>query len=134
MGEYVLTHEDVLSAREFDDVIARATYPVDIHNPEGRGTLLKKIAAGRAYDIPLRCLIPQKVDNLLVAGRCISGTHQAQSSFRVMAICMATGQAAGVCAAVAAETGGIPRNVDPRKVQKLLGMQNADIRGLGDGA
>lgn len=102
MGNYQLTAEDVLSARKFDDVIARGAYPIDIHNPHGKGTILKRLPPGEAYDIPLRCLLPKGVEHLIVAGRCISGTHEAHSSYRVMPISMATGQAAGVCAALAA--------------------------------
>lgn len=94
VGEYQLSADDVLTARKFPDVIARSAYPVDIHNPEGMGTIIKRVPAGEAYDIPLRCLLPQKIDNLLVAGRCISGTHEAHSSYRVMPVSMATGQAA----------------------------------------
>ena len=75
IGEYVLTAKDVLDAHRFNDVIALGSYPIDIHNPLGKGTILKKIKPGQAYDIPLRCLIPLKVENLLVGGRCISGTH-----------------------------------------------------------
>jgi hypothetical protein len=103
VGEYTLTGEDVLSARKFDDAIARASYPVDIHNPAGKGTVLRRLPPGEWYEIPLRCLIPSGVDNILVAGRCISGTHEAHSSYRVTPTAMATGQAAGVCAALAAE-------------------------------
>lgn len=84
----------------FRVVVARGSYPVDIHNPEGKGTFLKRLPLGQAYDIPLRCLLPHGVDHLLVAGRCISGTHEAHSSYRVMLISMATGQAAGACAAL----------------------------------
>src|SRR6185503_2718903 len=102
VGEYQLDAADVLNARKFDDAIARGSYPVYIHNPAGTGTLLKRLPPGEAYDIALRCLVPQKTENLLVAGRCISGTHEAHSSYRVMPIVMATGQAAGVCAALAA--------------------------------
>jgi hypothetical protein len=111
--------------------IARSTYPVDIHNPEGTGTLLKRIPPGEAYDIPLRCLLPQKVDRILVAGRCISGTHEAHSSYRVMPVSMATGQAAGVCAALAARHGTIPRSVPVSEVQSELVRQGADLRGIG---
>jgi hypothetical protein len=129
-GEYTLTAEDVLSARRFDDVIARGSYPIDIHNPEGRGTILKRLPPGEAYDIPLRCLLPQRVDRLVVAGRCISGTHEAHSSYRVMPVAMATGQAAGVCAALAARTGAAPRDVPACEVQRELARQGADIRGV----
>src|SRR5258705_2120003 len=72
LGDYQLTGEDVLSARGFDDVIARGAYPVDIHNPNGPGTILRRVPQGRSYDIPLRTLLPRDVDGLLVAGRCIS--------------------------------------------------------------
>jgi len=98
-GEYQLTADDVLAARKWDDAIARGTYPIDIHNPTGKGTILRRVPPGDAYDIPLRCLLPQRVDRLTMGGRCISGTHEAHSSYRVMPIAMATGQAAGVCAA-----------------------------------
>ncbi|KON81720.1 FAD-dependent oxidoreductase [Azoarcus sp. PA01] len=127
LGAYCLTADDLLHARKFDDVIARGTYPVDIHNPEGKGTVLKRIPAGEAYDIPLRCLIPQGVDDLLVAGRGISGTHEAHSSFRVMPISMATGQAAGVCAALAARHDQAPRALSVSAVQNELLRQGADL-------
>ncbi|HKQ31347.1 MAG TPA: FAD-dependent oxidoreductase, partial [Burkholderiales bacterium] len=102
MGDYQLTGTDVMGARKFDDVIARCSYPIDIHNPKGSGTVLQRLPPGEAYDIPLRALLPVGVDGLLVAGRCISGTHEAHSSYRVMPVAMAVGQAAGVCAALAA--------------------------------
>jgi hypothetical protein len=129
-GEYRLTAEDVLQARKFDDVIARGTYPIDIHNPEGEGTVLKRLPPGEAYDIPLRCLLPEGVEGLLVAGRCISGSHEAHSSYRAMPIAMATGQAAGVCAALAANRRTIPRRVPVREVQAELVRQGADLRGV----
>ncbi len=87
VGEYQLTADDVLRSRHFDDVIARGSYPIDIHDPKGgRGTLLERLPTGGAYDIPLRCLIPRNIDGLLVGGRCISGTHEAHSSYRVTPI------------------------------------------------
>jgi glycine/D-amino acid oxidase-like deaminating enzyme len=129
VGEYQLTAEDLLSARKFEDVIARGSYPVDIHNPEGKGTTLKRLPPDEAYDIPLRALIPKGVDNLMVAGRCISGTHEAHSSYRVMPVAMATGQAAGVCAALGARLDEAPRAVSAAKVQQELRRQGADIGG-----
>jgi hypothetical protein len=130
IGDYILTGPDVLSAKKFDDVIARGTYPLDIHNPKGKGTILKRLPANEAYDIPLRCLIPQKTFNLLVAGRCISGNHGAMASYRVMPIAMATGQAAGVCAALSARKGKPPREIPAREVQRELVKQKADLRGI----
>jgi len=128
IGDYQLTADDVLSARKFDDAIARGAYPVDIHNPTGAGTVLKRLPPGEAYDIPLRCLMPGGVEGLVVAGRCISGTHEAHSSYRVMPIVMATGQAAGVCAAIAAREGIPPRAVPVRRVQRELVRQGASLR------
>jgi hypothetical protein len=128
IGEYVLTEEDVFNALKFDDVIALGSYPVDLHNPSGRGTFLKKIKAGSAYDIPLRCLVPLKVEDLLVAGRCISGTHIANASYRTMPICFATGQAAGVCAAIAVKNGLKPRKTPAPMVQQELLRQGAILK------
>ena len=128
LGDYQLTAEDVLSARKFDDAIARGSYPVDIHNPTGSGTVLKRLPPGEAYDIPLRCLMPKSAEGLVVAGRCISGTHEAHSSYRVMPIVMATGHAAGVCAALAAHEGLAPRAIDARRVQRELVRQGASLR------
>ena len=127
LGDYQLTGEDVLGARDFDDVIARGAYPVDIHNPNGRGTILRRLPQGASYDIPLRTLLPRDVDGLLVAGRCISGDHVAHSSYRIMPISMATGQAAGVCAALAARTGKAPREIPAEQVQRVLRAQGASL-------
>ena len=128
LGEYQLSADDVLNARKFDDAIARGAYPVDIHNPKGSGTLLKRLPPGEAYDIPLRCLLPKNTERLLVAGRCISGTHEAHSSYRVMPIVMATGQAAGVCAALAARKALSVRSVPVKLVQEELLRQGASLR------
>lgn len=125
--EYRLTAEDLLGARQFEDVIARGSYPLDLHNPAGRGTLLKRLPPGQAYDIPLRSLIPRDVDYLLVGGRCIDGTHEANSSCRSTPTSMATGQAAGVCAALAVRLGQSPRDVPFRQVQAELLRQGADL-------
>jgi hypothetical protein len=127
VGDYQLTADDVLSGRRFDDVVARGAYPVDIHNPAGKGTVLKRLPPGAAYDVPLACLRPQGLDNVLVAGRAVSSTHEANSSCRVMPICMATGHAAGVCAALAAAAGVPTRDVPAARVQAELRRQGADL-------
>ena len=128
MGDYQLSADDVLAARKFDDAIARGAYPIDIHNPTGSGTVLKRLPPGEAYDIPLRSLLPRNTEGLIVAGRCISGTHEAHSSYRVMPIVMATGQAAGACAALAARRGAMPRDVPAPEVQRELVRQGASLR------
>jgi len=124
-GEYRLTEEDILSARKFPDSIAQAAYPIDIHDPKGKGTTLKKIPPGESYQIPLRCLIPQGIDNLLIAGRCISSSHEALSSCRVIPVSTATGQASGVCAALAAKEEGSPRKIPASRVRSALVRQGA---------
>ncbi|MFF9189828.1 FAD-dependent oxidoreductase [Streptomyces rochei] len=128
LGDYQLTGHDILAARTFPDVIAHGAYPVDIHNPRGSGTVLKRVPRGSFYDIPLRCLVPRGTERLLVAGRCISGTHVAHSSYRVMPIAMATGQAAGVCAALTVRHGRGPRGLPYRMVQHELLRQGARLR------
>ncbi|MPN46177.1 hypothetical protein SDC9_193760 [bioreactor metagenome] len=72
------------------------------------------------YDIPYRCLVPLGIENLLTAGRCISGTHEAHASYRIMSVCMSTGQAAGIAAALCIENNEKPRILDYHKVQKRL--------------
>lgn len=129
-GEYTLTAKDVLSARKFDDVIARCSYPVDVHNPTGKGTLLKKLPPGEAYDIPFRSLLPKDINSIIVAGRSISGTHEAHSSYRVMPTSMATGQAAGACAAIASERQLKPRDIAIEDVQEELQKQGANLGSM----
>ncbi|GIP37257.1 hypothetical protein J31TS4_05370 [Paenibacillus sp. J31TS4] len=102
VGEYVLQGRDVLAGRRFDDVIARSGYPIDIHNPEGVGVTANFIREGGAYDIPYRSIVPRGIENLLLAGRCISTSHEAQATTRLTPSCMAIGQAAGAAAAIAA--------------------------------
>lgn len=127
-GDYRMTADDILGARKFPDGIARGSYPIDIHNPAGKGTILKRLPPGEFYEIPLRCLLPRDVDGLLVAGRCLSGTHEALSSYRVTPTAMATGQAAGVCAALAAKQGVAPRDIAAAEVQRTLRAQGATVR------
>ncbi len=127
VGRYRLTVEDIIGARKFSDVIARGTYPVDIHNPKGKGTVLRHLPDGEAYDIPLRALLPRGLDGVIVAGRAISGSHEAHSSYRVMPISMATGQGAGACAALAARQGCLPHEIAPESLQAELLRQGANL-------
>ncbi len=119
-GEYTLTVDDLKSLARFDDAIAVANYDIDIHNPEGAGTSHYYFKSGEWYEIPYRCLLPKGMSNLLVAGRCISSTHEAQASYRIMPYCAELGQAAGTAIAVAKHDGTNTRNVDIKKVQSKL--------------
>ena len=128
IGEYVLTGEDVIKARKFSDVIARGSYPIDIHSPTGEGTVIKKLPPGESYDIPYRCIVPKKVENLLIAGRCISCTHEAQAAIRVIPIVVAIGQAAGTAAALAAKLHASLREMNVPLLQEALKKQGAILR------
>ncbi|MBQ2818158.1 MAG: FAD-dependent oxidoreductase [Clostridia bacterium] len=119
-GEYTLTQEDLKSLARFPDAIAAGNYDIDIHNPEGAGTSHYYFGPGQWYEIPYRCLVPKALDNMLVAGRCISSTHEAQASYRIMPFCCELGQAAGTAAAVAQKDGVLMRNADIAKVQSIL--------------
>lgn len=126
-ADYVLVADDVLGARKFPDAVARASYPIDIHSPTGKGTELRRLPPGEWYEVPLRSLLPTGVENLLVAGRAIGGSHEAHSSYRVTPTAMATGQAAGVCAAFAARSGVPPRRVPAEEVRRELRRQGAVV-------
>jgi hypothetical protein len=127
IGDYLLTEEDVLTARKFPDCIARGSYDIDIHNPEGSGTVIKRLKPGESYDIPYRCLTPKGIDNLLIAGRPISATHEAHSSLRIMPICIAIGQAAGAAAALSVKSEVIPRKLNIQQLQSTLRSQGANL-------
>ena len=127
MGEYVLTGDDVLAARKFSDGIARGCYPMDIHSPEGTGTVIKELPPGQTYDVPYRCLCPRGFDNLLVAGRPISADHYAHSSLRVMPIAAAIGEAAGVAAARAAHQRQPVGDIDMEVLRQRLIRRGASL-------
>jgi hypothetical protein len=127
-GEYTLTADDVLRARTFDDAVARSAYPIDIHNPTGSGTTTHRLAPGASYEIPYRCLVPKTVDDLLVAGRCISTTHEALASTRLTPTVMTLGQAAGTAAALSLQRGVAPRALDPALLRERLVRDGVDLR------
>lgn len=123
-GHYYLTAEDALSGRQFDDSVAQCANMIDIHDPDASDFVRldagSQIRDGRSFGMPYRALVPQGVDGLLMAGRCVSGSREAQGSFRVMATCMAMGQAAGTAAALSALTGIAPRLIDRHAVRARL--------------
>ncbi|NMB97254.1 MAG: FAD-dependent oxidoreductase [Clostridiaceae bacterium] len=127
VGKYVLTEEDVLQGKEFDDSICYCAYTVDIHNPAGTGTIIKRLNKGDYYGIPYRCLLPVNVENLLVAGRPISSTHEAHSSLRIMPTCTAIGEAAGTAAALSITNEITPGELDALILRKKL-IENRAIK------
>jgi hypothetical protein len=120
MGAYVMNVDDILEASKFEDGIARSNYPVDIHSPTGEGTVIQRVPPGEYYEVPYRSLVPQEVDNLLIGARCISSTHEAHSSLRVMPVVAGIGEAAGVAAAWAAQKGILPREVNGAALKEAV--------------
>ncbi|MBQ5843911.1 MAG: FAD-dependent oxidoreductase [Alistipes sp.] len=130
MGDYVITAEEMAAGCRFEDVIVhRAEFIVDIHNPEGSGQAEEHIQYCDPYDLPYRCFTPKGVEGLYTAGRCISGTHRAHASYRVMSICMAMGEAVGTAAAMCAEQNCTPRELDVKKLQNRLINKGIELYG-----
>ena len=130
IGDYVITAEELAAGCRFDDVIVhRAEFIVDIHNPAGSGQAEDHIQYCDPYDLPYRCFTPKGIENLYTAGRCISGTHRAHASYRVMSICMAMGEAVGTAAAICAAEGVTPRNLDVKKLQNKLTTKGIELYG-----
>ena len=125
IGTYVLTENDLLECRRFDDSIAVGNYDIDIHNPEGEGTSHHYFEPGQYYTIPYRSMVPKEFDNLLVSGRCLSATHEAQASVRIMPICCCLGEAAGLACALAAKDGRSVQSVDIDALHKMLDENGA---------
>jgi ribulose 1,5-bisphosphate synthetase/thiazole synthase len=141
-GKYCLTHEDIEANKRFDDVICVFPRMYDMLSPDGNmfgdGSLKGEGNCGhifvhitpdddRTFQVPYRCLVPVKTGNLLVAGRCISSTHVAESSIRAIFACMLTGQAAGTAAGVSINTRTEPDKADVKKVQESLKSQGVRL-------
>jgi hypothetical protein len=130
VGDYVLSADDVITGRTFPDVIAMGGYHIDIHRPSGTWVESKNV---EAYGIPLRSLIARGVDNLMMAGKCLSATHEAVASTRVIPICMAQGEAAGMAAALAVSRRCGVRDVPIADLQNRLIDGGAELgQGLGE--
>jgi hypothetical protein len=134
VGKYVLTQEDLGTGRVFEDSIAFAGFPIDIHQVDGAGGIYHERLTANVYAIPYRSLLPQQVEQLLVAGRCISASHEAAGAVRVMPHCFATGQAAGTAAALAVRDGVTPRNVSVPELQQRLLAQGVYLEPLNQRA
>lgn len=126
VGQYELTLDDLQTGRHFDDVIALCAYPVDIHDPTGAGGgVAPTWGTSNIYEIPYRSLVPADRGGLLVAGRCISASHEAMSAIRVMPPAFAMGEAAGAAAALAVANGIDPRDLSPGILQHSLTAHGA---------
>jgi hypothetical protein len=127
VGEYTLTEKDLRAFTKFDDSIAACNYEIDIHSPEGTGTSHYFFPLGEYYTIPYRCLIPKTVNNLLVAGRCISSDHGAQASYRIMPTVCCIGEAAGTAVGLAVKTKSGVREISVKELQTTLKAHGAFI-------
>ncbi len=122
-GCYLLTAEDLLSQTRFDDTIAVSGYPIDIHSPDGEGTEHGKLQYGGMYGIPWRTLIARESDNVIVIGRCISATFEAQAAIRTTPTVGAIGQAGGIAAALAARKGLTVHQLPVGEIQDAIRQQ-----------
>ncbi|MFV0343558.1 MAG: FAD-dependent oxidoreductase [Anaerocolumna sp.] len=125
-GIYTLTAEDILNRKEFNTVIAHSAYPIDIHNPKGEGTQSSFISEpGTYYSIPYEVMVCEEIKNLLVTGRCVSATFEAQAAIRTTPTVGALGHACGIAAALAVKEEGITKNINVKELQKELVKQKA---------
>ncbi len=130
-GDYELTIGDVLDARQFDDQVYRYACFVDIHQVDSQGRhseyANRELASGQSYGVPYRCLLPRGVEQLLVAGRCFSATHEALASARMIPSCLAMGQAAGTAAALCVQSSAAPRALAPARLRAALAAQGVNL-------
>lgn len=130
MGGYVLSKEDVMEGRRFDDGVSMGGYHIDIHRPSGTWVESYNV---QTYSIPFRSLVGRGVENLLMAGKCISATHEAIASTRVIPICIGQGQAVGTAAAMAAGAKSTVRDLSIQRLQDRLAKQGAEFgQSLGE--
>ena len=132
LGEYVFSSNDVKFSTKHNDAICRLAYPVDIHDTDGQGytvestkKMITKPADGDWYEIPFRCLKISGVKNALVAGRCLSATHEGQGAMRIMPACVATGEAAGSGAAISIKNNKDISDIDTNDLLMLLRKRGA---------
>lgn len=122
-GVYTLTREDVQKCQKFDDSIALGVWPIDVHPPKGQ-TGMHDMYVPLPYQIPYRVLLPKRIENLIVGGRCISTDREAMGSIRVGATCGAIGHAAGIAAALSVKLKTGPRKLHYKEIQKVLKSQD----------
>ena len=126
VGRYTLTADDIISCKTFDSIIAHSAYPIDIHNPKGEGTETTFMSEiGTYYSIPYEIMVCDDFSNLLVTGRCVSASFEAQAAIRTTPTVGALGHACGIAAAMAAQGDSDTRNVSIKMIQDKLKQQGA---------
>ncbi len=131
-GLCTVTANDIIQATPFSDCIALGGYPIDIHAPGDEETRTSHLKPNTKYQIPLRALLPASPRNLVVVGRCISGTHEAAAAFRCTPIAMAIGQGGGCAAAIAVKHRVSPSSAPFAEIRALLLNQGALLPALAD--
>lgn len=130
-GQYWITYEDAVRARQFADSVAQSGNMLDVHHAvKGefeRLPLGSQIDGFGSFGIPFGALVPRGVDGMLMAGRCVSGEREAQASFRVMGTCMAMGQAAGTAAAISVSQRREPAELDTVDLRRVLRQDGAIV-------
>jgi hypothetical protein len=132
-GEVTITGQDLMSQRQWPDSIGHGSFYIDIHNPAGPGMggQTWRPPKGFYYQIPYRALVPKQVDNLLVAGRCLSADHVALGSLRIMATCTVMGEASGAAAVLSLHDEVPPRQVEPARLSQQLKAQGVILDDSG---
>ncbi len=126
-GVHILTEDELKNCVDFEDTIALGNYPIDIHSPTGAGTVMYYLKEHEYYRIPYRSLLPKEYDNMLVAGRCLSATHEAHAAVRIIAICACLGEAAGTAIALAKNSTGNTHTIDIKKLRQNLSDKGAAV-------
>lgn len=127
VGLYEVNENDIVDGSIFEDTVALGSWPIDIHDPEGKNLVIKEMKFGDYYGIPYRSLIPKGINNLLVTGKAISCTHEALASIRVSPICMALGHAAGIASKIAIADEVSYKEIDINKLKFELVSSNQII-------
>jgi len=130
-GLYTLSHSDILTGKSFVDVIAHSGYPIDIHSPDGKENAVKDdmhIKPGTVYSIPYRCLVNEKIHNLITVGRCISATFEAQGAIRTTPTAGAIGHAGGVAAYLSLAGKIYTKDININDLHKILLEQGAYLK------
>ena len=120
IGDYKVTLDDFLAAREFEDSIGRGAMPAGAHTPDGITMYVYNLEPGKSMTIPYRCMLPKGKNNLLVVGRCVSYEAPVANCIRCMPQCMVMGEAAGTAAAISIKNGTTVRDVDIKELQAKL--------------
>lgn len=130
VGEYTITEDDIFGYHRFADALCSISGGIGVHTSDGQWVDMSAPPSGTSYDIPLRSMLPIKINGLIVAGRCLSANHVAMGTVRTIGPCLAMGQGAAIAASLAIELGVEPRDIPSDKLQKALIEQGVNLEGI----